>query len=100
MSAYLILRFEITDPEQYAEYRSKAGAMLIAAGAQVHVASDDPQVLEGDPPGMTVVLGFASDREAIAFYNSPDYASLKALRLSATRNASCILAPGFTMPTS
>ena len=99
MSAYLIFRFEITDPEPYGRYVSQVGPILISRGAQALVVNGDGWVLEGPPPGMTVVIQFASEEEAMAFYDSAEYAPLSELRHSCTRNGSCILAPGFVMPT-
>ena len=48
---------------------------------------------------MNVIIRFETEEKAMGFYDSPEYAPLKRLRLRSTTNHSCVLAPGFTMPT-
>ena len=98
MPAYLILRFDIIDLETYGKYVVGVGPVLSSHGAELLVINNEARVLEGSKPGMNVVIKFASEEAAMAFYESPEYVPLKALRFSCTANGSCVLSPSFVMP--
>ena len=98
MSAYLVFKFDVSDAESYGFYVAQVGPLLIRQGADVLVVSNEPRVLEGPGSGMNVIIKFETEEKAMAFYDSPEYAPLKDLRLRSTTNHSCVLAPGFTMP--
>jgi uncharacterized protein (DUF1330 family) len=54
-------------------------------GGEYLVRGGQQQGMEGaEPLGRTVVLRFPSYQKALEWYNSEDYASLKALRQSAS----------------
>jgi uncharacterized protein (DUF1330 family) len=66
-------------------------------GAEILVATSSPVFLEGAwPANWTVVIKFDSLDQATAFYNSPEYQPLKALRTGElTGPGALILADGF-----
>ena len=72
--------------------------MLIDRGANILVVSKDAEVLEGSKTEMTVIIRFDSEERLRSFYNSPEYAPLKALRLQSTTHNSCIIAQEFVRP--
>ena len=98
MPAYMIFTFTVIDPSTYGSYVSQVGPMLLQSGANVLVVSHEAKIMEGSTPKMNVVIEFASAEKALEFYNSPAYAPLKDLRLKATADHSCVIAPGFFMP--
>ena len=73
MAAYIIADVEVTNPEQYAEYRKWSTLAMQAHGAKVLVRGGATELLEGRVPGRTIVLEFASKAQARAFYDSPQY---------------------------
>lgn len=80
-SGYIIACVDVTNPEQYAEYRAWSTRAMQAHGAEVCVRGGKVEVLEGDwNPGRTVVLKFASFEAAQAFYDSPEYLQARAAR--------------------
>jgi uncharacterized protein (DUF1330 family) len=47
---------------------------------------------------VNVVLKFESEEAAMNWYNDPDYAPVKKIRLDSTENGTAILAKQFVMP--
>ena len=86
MAAYVIYQGEVTDPERYEDYKSKAAASIVAAGGRYVVRGGDIEVLEGDaPPGRTVVLEFPSREAALDWYRSEEYTAIRKIREGAAR---------------
>ena len=64
MPAYVFYQGEVTDPERYEQYKTRAAASIIAAGGRYLVRGGDVHVFEGEAPaGRTVLLEFP-DSEA------------------------------------
>ena len=85
MSAYLIADIQVTDPQAFEEYRRLVPAIIAAHGGRYLVRGGDTRLLEGDvSPGRTIVLEFADMERLNAFYFSPEYEPLKALRKRAS----------------
>jgi uncharacterized protein (DUF1330 family) len=81
-SAYLIGQIRVTDRERYERYRAEVPAIIQKYSGRYLVRGPDVEVLEGSNDGRRlVILEFPSRERLRAFYNSPDYAGLKALRL-------------------
>jgi uncharacterized protein (DUF1330 family) len=83
MAAYLIYaRKEITDEAKSREYSRQAVPQIQQFGGEVLAARATVEVLEGDwQPQSVTVLEF-EDMEALkAWYEAPDYAPLKQMRL-------------------
>ena len=83
-SGYIIASVDVTNPEQYAQYREWSTKAMQAHGAEVCVRGGTVEVLEGDwNPGRTVILKFASFEAARAFYDSPEYLLAREARAGA-----------------
>jgi uncharacterized protein (DUF1330 family) len=86
MAAYIHADVEITDPVLYEEYRRDVPALIAAHGGRYLVRGGATQLLEGDPtPHRQVILEFPDMAHLKAFYFSPDYQRLAALRQRASR---------------
>ena len=73
MPAYVIARVDVTDPDQYAEYREPTPAAVAAFGGKF--------IVEGpEETRRVVVIQFESMDRAREFYNSDTYQAAKALR--------------------
>lgn len=84
MAAYVIYQAEVTDPQQYEEYKVKAAASISAAGGRYLARGGEVEALEGDAPsGRTVVLEFPTMRAALDWYRSAEYTELRKIRASA-----------------
>ena len=94
MPAYIVLRVEITDPEQYKEYRQRTPPALQKYGAKFIARSSTVETLEGEPENRRVVIiEFETMEQARNFYNSPEYQSAKVFREGAA-DAQFILIDG------
>ncbi|MFN4104220.1 MAG: DUF1330 domain-containing protein [Tepidimonas sp.] len=84
MSAYIIADVDVTDPQQYEEYKRWSSAAMQTHGAEVLVRGGAATVLEGDwQPSRIVVLRFPSVEAARAFYDSPEYRRAREARAGA-----------------
>lgn len=82
MPAYLLADVDVRDSAAYEEYRQKVPGLIEAHGGRYLVRGGSAEVLEGDwSPRRTIVLEFPSMAHLRAFYDSPEYAPLKALRV-------------------
>jgi len=100
MAAYVIASYDITDPKGYEPYVPGVVPLLAKHGAEILVADYDLKALEGERRSVIVVLRFASEEAALAWYNDPAYAPVRKIRLDASRNGSLVLAKGFVPPGS
>jgi uncharacterized protein (DUF1330 family) len=84
MPAYLIVETDITDPEQYEQYKAASPAAIAAAGGRFVVRGGELAVLEGDwSPKRLVVVEFDDLDAAKRFYESPEYQAAIKLRKGA-----------------
>ncbi len=95
MPAYLIVNYNVEDPEKYGEYSAAAGPVLkIGENAKLVAFDGDSQKLEGSPGHQTVVLAFDSMDEAKEAYHSGEYQKVAKVRLDATSNHFAVLVNG------
>ena len=88
MTAYLYGNIEVTDPALYEQYRAQLPAIIAAHGGRYLVRGGAAQRLEGDVSVQRqVILEFPSMVALKAFYESPEYAPLIALRQRAARGS-------------
>jgi uncharacterized protein (DUF1330 family) len=81
MAAYLYGNIEITDPALYEEYRRDVPAVIAAHGGRYLVRGGAVKVLEGNGvPQRQVILEFPDMAQLEAFYHSPEYQRLVAIR--------------------
>ncbi len=81
MAAYLIALIDVTDPDAYQEYATRAGAAAEKRGIKFLARGGRTVSLEGaPPPGRVVILPFENMEAAQAYYDSPDYQEAKAYR--------------------
>ncbi|HEV7132770.1 MAG TPA: DUF1330 domain-containing protein [Gaiellaceae bacterium] len=86
MPAYLIVETDITDPEQYEQYKAASPAAIAAAGGRFVVRGGELAVLEGEwQPKRLVVVEFDDLEAAKRFYESPEYQAAIKLREGAAR---------------
>jgi uncharacterized protein (DUF1330 family) len=86
MTAYLIVDSEVTDPEQYEQYKAASPGAIAAGGGRFLVRGGELAVLEGDwSPSRVVVVEFENLEAAKAFYESPEYQAAIKLREGAAR---------------
>lgn len=94
MSAYLICRVRVSDPDVYAKYAAKTPAIIARHGGRYIIRGGATENLEGEHfDGRFVVVEFPSADAARNFYNSPEYQAVRQMRLGASE-ADFMIAPG------
>ena len=82
MTAYVIGDVEITNPEGYEGYRPHVPATVIKYGGKYLVRGGAAETVEGTwIPQRLVVLEFPSIERAKEWYNSPEYSSIRGIRI-------------------
>ena len=85
MPAYIYANVEVTDPAAYEAYRAEVPALIQAHGGAYLVRGGEVTVLEGHGvPQRQVILEFPDMARLQAFYRSPEYQRLVALRQGAS----------------
>jgi len=81
MPAYVIVETDVTDPEQYEQYKAASPAVIAAGGGRFLVRGGELAVLEGEwQPSRIVVLEFEDLEAAKRWYESEAYQEAKQLR--------------------
>jgi uncharacterized protein (DUF1330 family) len=82
MAAYLIADVNVTDAAAFEEYKREVPATEQRYGGKYLGRGGLTKVLEGDwEPHRLVIVEFPDMASLLAWYNSPEYARLKAIRL-------------------
>ena len=96
MSAYVIGEVEIHNVQAYQEYAKGVPATIAQYGGRYLVRGGAVDPKEGGwAPKRVVVLEFPSLAQAQAWYASPEYAPLLAIRLKAAR-AKLVIVDGYS----
>jgi uncharacterized protein (DUF1330 family) len=86
MAAYVIANIDVTDPALYDDYRKGVAATITAHGGRFLARGGACAPLEGAfVPRRVVILEFPSMAAVKAWYASPEYQPLIALRQRASR---------------
>ncbi len=73
MSAYLIARITVTDPQEYQAYASQTVALAEKVGGRFLAKGGDQDVLEGNCPDRHVIIEFPDRQTALDWYSSEAY---------------------------
>lgn len=84
MAAYLIVRVNVTDMEQYKEYMKLSPGIIEQYGGRFIVRGGQTMTLEGpEETNRVVVIEFPSVEQARTFYESPEYQRAISVRAGA-----------------
>lgn len=97
MAAYIIVNYQVDNPELYGEYmQGAAGALGIGDGAELVAFDTESEVVEGDTAGhQTVVIKFDSKEKAREVWESEGYQAVVSKRHDATSRHFAVLVNGF-----
>jgi uncharacterized protein (DUF1330 family) len=88
MTAYLIADVDVSDPDVYAEYRRQVLPLVTRHGGRFIVRGGAHETLEGKwKPKRLVIIEFPDMAALKAWYGSPEYTGLIALRQGASRGS-------------
>ena len=83
--AYLVAQIDVTDSNAYMDYVKKVPATTAQYGGRYLVRGGKLEALEGAAPrSRVVVIEFPTFEQAKAWYDSEEYAPIKAIRLGAS----------------
>lgn len=92
---YYIITAVVQDPKKLKIYGEMAAVLIKKYDGKIIVSERNPEIFEGDNKGnLHVVIEFPSKEKAKGWYNDPDYAEAKKLRLEASDSISFILVDG------
>jgi uncharacterized protein (DUF1330 family) len=87
MTVYLIGDVEVLDKVTYEEYRQRVPATIAAYGGRYIARGGATEVLEGSwSPKRCVLIEFPSMAQLKAWWDSPEYVPLRAIRQRSTRS--------------
>jgi len=84
MSAYIIARITVTEPEDYSTYARQTVALAERFGGRFLVKGGAQTALEGNSPDRHVIIEFSDRETALAWYNSDDYRRILPIALSSS----------------
>lgn len=97
MSALLIVSYDVSDPERYAEYSPGSLDRIMATvakhGGQA-TAAGPPEVVTGSTEHSVVCITFPDAEAAKAWLDDDEYAPFKAIRYESTTNIKEYIVPG------
>lgn len=86
MPAYFVVQGKVTDKDRYKQYQAAVQPLMAQFGGKLLVHGAKLAVLEGrHDGGRFLVFEFPSMRSIRAFWDSPEYAQIKALRQGAAQ---------------
>ena len=91
MSAYLISRINVTDPEKYMTYASQTVALAERYGGRFLVKGGEQVQIEGSSPDRHVVIEFPDRETAMKWYESDEYQKILPVALSSSERDSVIV---------
>ena len=94
MSAYAMFdNVEVHDPRGLADYKERVQEVVARYGGRYVVLGGEVDLVEGDwRPTFPVMIEFPDIDAARAWYDSPEYAALKALRQASARANGVLIA--------
>lgn len=85
MPAYIVALVNVKDPEAYKAYTARTPDEIKKGGGRFLVRGNPDEMLEGEWPGIrVVVIEYPSMEAARDFYNSPSYQEIIPLRMGAS----------------
>ena len=84
MAAYMVAEIEVEDAEAYEAYKANVGATLVKFGGKFLSRGGKSTIFEGEWRSRMVLIEFPDMPSLEAWYSSPEYAPLLAIRLGSS----------------
>ncbi len=84
MTAYVIARINVTDPDDYQTYASQTVALAEKAGGRFLVKGGAQTPVEGNVPDRHVLIEFPDRQTALDWYNSKEYQRILPIAMSSS----------------
>jgi len=97
--AFYIINVNVQDFEKYQLYIKEALPLIKKFNGNVIVAENELENMEGQVFGnLQVIIEFPTKRDALDWYNDPDYQTVKKLRIESSETLGFNLAKEFNLP--
>ena len=88
MKAYIVAQLKFTDVTAYRRYQKAFPNVLTRFAAEVIVANETPDILEGNWSGdKVVIIAFRDKAEAMRFHKDPEYLAIAEDRKAGANSA-------------
>ena len=84
MTAYVIARINVTDPEDYRAYANQTVALAEQWGGRFLVKGGAQTQIEGNSPDRHVIIAFPDRQAALDWYNSDAYQRILPIAVSSS----------------
>ncbi|WP_406058392.1 DUF1330 domain-containing protein [Micromonospora sp. NBC_00860] len=92
MSAYLVIEATPSDAERFSEYERQSLPLVIKYGGEPLARDTDTLPIERDDrPAIGVVIKFPDKQAVQAYFDSPEYAPLRAFRQTFTQARALVI---------
>ena len=96
MSVYVIADIEVNDWDKYREYVEKTRPIVERYGGRYHIRGGEITVTAGDwKPNRLIVIEFPTKEDMEAFWESPEYEPVSAIRRGASTMISSVVVDGY-----
>ncbi len=92
--AYLVGNYRVQDSALLGSYAAKATPIVQRHGGKIIAFNQNVSAAEGPAQPVFILIEFPSLADAQGFYNDPEYAPVKPLRLQATTNGMLFITEG------
>lgn len=92
--AYLVGNYLVQDPALLGSYAAKATPIVQRHGGKIIAFNQNVSASEGTAQPTFILIEFPSLADAQGFYDDPEYAPVKPLRLKATTNGVLFITEG------
>lgn len=104
MSVYFVITYDIENEEEYKYYNPDSNHITAATvmkhlGEILSVGENSIQ-LHGNKQSMKVIIKFPNKQNALDWYDDPEYAEAKTIRLGSTKNTNAFIIDELTVPSA
>lgn len=78
--AYILVEFNITDPDGFQAYTEKVPATIAQHGGAIFAYAEAEMIEGAAPEGRVIILRFGKTADARSWLNSPEYLAIKGIR--------------------
>jgi uncharacterized protein (DUF1330 family) len=91
MPGYILMHADVTDPDQYEDFKVAAAKAIEEYGGRYLVRGGESTAVEGEFRSRAVLLEFPSYEDALTFYRSEAYQAAREIRLRCSESAILVM---------
>lgn len=91
MPGYILMHADVTDPEQYEDFKVAAAKAIEEHGGRYLVRGGACTAVEGEFRSRAVLLEFPSYQDALTFYRSEAYQAAREIRVRCSESSILVM---------